>query len=98
MIRPLHAITMRLGRPLPETLAGNLRIVRSVLVLLFLVFLNPSILSWLKVSGTISPIWGWTLFVFTALLLAREFAENFHCAEVRRASQRGLSPLERLQN
>jgi len=78
-----------------------LAFVRSSLILVALVALNPNALSLVGLSEAISSPWRWIVFwpalAVAVIMLAREFAEKFHRAAVRRASQGRLGPLQRLQ-
>lgn len=101
MIQRLRTVIMRTGRPLPQKLASTLAFVRSSLLLVALLTVNPNALSLVGLSDAISSPWRWIVFwaasAVAVTMLAREFAEKFHRAAVRRASQRRLGPLQRLQ-
>jgi hypothetical protein len=88
---------MRFGRPFPEKWASTLVFVRSMLTLVVLLAGNPVVASWVGLSDSVFLLLRWPVLVVLAALFAREFAEKFHRAEVMRASQRRMGPLQRLQ-
>lgn len=97
MITPLRNAIMRFGRPLPEKRASALVVVRSMLILVFLLVGNPVVTSWVGLSDSAFSMLRWPVLLVVVAMLAREFAEKFHRAEILRASQRRMGPLQRLQ-
>ena len=97
MTKFLRNATMRFGRPLPEKLASTLMVARSMLILVFLLNGNPVVAARLGMSDSIFGMFRWLVLLVVVALLAREFAEKFHRAQVLRVSQRRMGPLQRLQ-